>query len=72
RVTFHAEAGGYLSFGYEYVENGETLEYYQIPTPYAYDGYEFIGWAQNPYGYVVTDDVEFVAQFAPVETDYNY
>ncbi|MCL2362994.1 MAG: hypothetical protein FWC73_14430, partial [Defluviitaleaceae bacterium] len=35
RVTFHAEAGGYLSFGYEYVENGETLEYYQIPTPYA-------------------------------------
>jgi len=75
QVTFNAGTGGYVSFGYAYVEHGETLEDYQIPTPYAYDGYEFIGWTQNLDDYAITDDVEFVAQFAPIAADgdyYNY
>jgi len=68
-IRFYAEPGGYLSFYYSYVYHGDTLYYDQIPTAHADYGYEFIGWYHDPYGYEVTDDMSFVAQFAPIEND---
>lgn len=47
-------------------EEGDTVRLEEVPSVESHEGYKFIGWDKNPDGYVVTEDVEFVAQYEEV------
>jgi len=45
----------------------EFISDIDIPQVEPYEGYEFIGWDENPDGYEVTGNKEFTAQYNPIE-----
>lgn len=47
-------------------EEGDAVRLEEVPSVESQEGYKFIGWDKNPDGYVVTEDVEFVAQYEEV------
>lgn len=63
-VHFSAEEGGALQGETDcWKYAGEHLSNSEVPVPIPDDGYEFIGWDQQPEDYEVHDDIEFTARF---------
>ena len=48
---------------------GKLIFDQEIPVVNPIDGYEFIGWNQNPSNYLVNEDVEFVAQYEKIHIE---
>ena len=72
-VFFSAGDHGSLS-GQDQIEKsvGETIQIGEIPYIEADEGYKFLGWDKNPDGYVVTENVKFVAQYEDIEEEQRY
>lgn len=72
KVFFNPGEHGSLSGQalYEKNEGGFVLAE-EVPLVEANEGYKFLGWDKNPDGYVVTEDVEFVAQYEEEEQHYE-
>ena len=47
--------------------NNEIIETNEVPSINPKSGFEFIGWNTSPYGFVVTGEMEFVAQYRKIE-----
>lgn len=51
---------------------GETILVQEIPFVTPKEGFRFVGWDKAPDGYVVTEDVEFVAQYEEEDDEQRY
>lgn len=53
---------------------GDVLRAEEVPSVNPHEGFKFVGWDKNPDGYVVNEDVEFVAQYEEVgkEEEHRY
>lgn len=64
-VVFRCTEGGILRGQTRYVKpRGHKIIASEIPIPEAKPGYRFDYWDKQPEGYIVNDDVEFVAVFS--------
>ena len=65
-VTYNAGNDGNLN-GNSFVtkQPNELLSNDDIPQVDPNDGYEFVGWDENPEGYEITSNKEFTAQYKP-------
>jgi len=48
-------------------DSSDTISDNEVPVIEPQEGYEFIGWDKDPYGYDVTSDTEFTAQYRPID-----
>ena len=72
QVRFSSGDHGSISGQALYEKNeGETVLAEEVPFVEAHEGYKFLGWDKNPDGYVVTEDIEFVAQYEEEEQHYE-
>ena len=72
QVRFSSGDHGSLSGQAVYEKKeGEFVHAEEVPFVEANEGYKFLGWDKNPDGYVVTEDVEFVAQYEEEEQRYE-
>ncbi len=51
---------------------GESILVQEIPFVTPKEGFRFVGWDKAPDGYVVTEDVEFVAQYEEEDDEQRY
>lgn len=67
-IVYNAGENGVLD-GYNVIQKqpNEFISDYDIPTVEAKEGFEFIGWNEEPNGFEVTEDKEFTAQYRPLE-----
>ncbi len=64
KVRFKVGDSGTLDGNSEYSKHsGETLMAFEVPTVVPKDGYEFIGWDEDPKNYSVNGDKVFTAQY---------
>ena len=67
-VHFISDERGILRGQTEYAKKeGERVLVSEIPHVEAKEGYRFIGWDKQPIGYIVNEDVDFTAQYEPIE-----
>jgi subtilisin family serine protease len=67
-LSFNAGSNGNLNGNTVLTkQSNEFLSVSDIPQVEANEGFEFIGWDQNPDGYEVTSNKEFTAQYNPKE-----
>lgn len=63
-VIFKSETGGHLDGRTSIIkQDGEEVQFNEIPNAIPDDGYEFVGWDKNPNGYLVHENIEFLARF---------
>lgn len=67
-ISYNDGSNGYLN-GNPIVtkQENELLLNSDIPKVEPHDGYEFVGWSENPDGYKITSNKEFTAQYKPIE-----
>ena len=67
-IVFSTGSQGVLAGALEIKkEANEFLTEDDIPTVEPKDGYEFVGWSEDPKGFKVNDDNEFEAQYREIE-----
>ncbi len=66
-IRFNAGERGTLNGQTEYSKyDGDFVAESEVPQVEAQEGYEFIGWDENPNGYGVNSDKEFTAQYREI------
>src|SRR5690606_28859047 len=71
-ITFQSGEHGRLN-GKSFVTKlqNEFIDDGDIPKVEPNEGYEFVGWDENPYGHELTGNKEFVAKYKAKETPLN-
>lgn len=66
-ISYNAGSNGNLK-GNSYVskQENEYLSASDIPQVEPHDGYEFVGWSENPDGHKITGNKEFTAQYKSI------
>ncbi|KFC59185.1 hypothetical protein FEM08_20460 [Flavobacterium gilvum] len=67
-ITFNVGSNGNLKGDHEISKQpNKLISVEDLPKVEPHEGYEFVGWDENPDGYEVTDDKEFTAQYKAKE-----
>lgn len=66
-VNFTSDENGSLIGETTYTKKkGEKISEHEIPNPLAKEGFRFVRWDKNPINHKVAEDVEFRAQYEPI------
>ena len=68
KVRFFSNDHGWLHGQTEFgKKEGERIFASEVPHVEAKEGYRFVGWDKQPMDYIVNGDIDFIAQYEPVE-----